>query len=58
MGYETWSEEIPCAACDGTGNLLGGTCIECRGDGIIHADSHVVCELCQGTGEVSANPAA
>jgi DnaJ-class molecular chaperone len=55
-GFETWSDEIPCAACDGTGNLMGGPCPECKGGGRIQADTHIVCEFCHGAGQVLVDP--
>jgi DnaJ-class molecular chaperone len=57
-GFETCADEIPCAACEGTGNLMGGPCPECGGSGTIQADSYVVCDLCQGTGKVMAGSSA
>ena len=51
-GFETWTEEIPCAACNGEGNLLGTTCGVCDGRGTLKSDSVVICEICKGTGEV------
>ena len=51
-GFETWDEEIPCAACNNTGKLLGNKCPECGGKGKLNTDSKVICEVCKGTGQV------
>lgn len=51
-GFETSTEEIPCAACAGEGNLLGVTCLICEGRGFLKTDSVVICEACKGVGEI------
>jgi len=48
----SWTESILCAACDGTGQLLGNTCLECAGEGTVITESFVACEVCHGTGEI------
>ena len=53
IGYETLTDEILCAACDGSGAVLGARCIDCCGRGSIETSSNVVCECCHGKGEVS-----
>jgi DnaJ-class molecular chaperone len=55
-GYDTLSEAIPCAACEGAGILMGGPCPECSGSGAIQVDSNLVCGFCQGSGEVNFDP--
>jgi len=54
-GYVELTELIPCAACEGDGNLMGGPCRECCGSGYLHSASKVVCDLCNGAGQVLAD---
>ena len=54
-GFETLTDEIPCAACSGEGNLLGTTCVVCDGRGTLKSDSVVICEICKGTGEIHSD---
>ena len=55
-GFEEVNVEIPCAACDATGRVLGETCVACGGAGKLVAESTVPCELCVGTGLVKYVP--
>jgi DnaJ-class molecular chaperone len=51
-GFESWTDELPCAACAGEGSLLGAACVVCDGRGVLKSDTVFICEVCKGVGEV------
>jgi len=42
--------EIDCAACQGTGRIIAGTCPACDGHGVKMITADVLCSWCGGSG--------
>jgi len=45
-GYISVTEVTPCAACDGTGKVIGSVCFYCHGTGTQIIDARAFCPLC------------
>ena len=49
------SATVPCAACNGTGRIIGKLCPECRGLEFQVVDTDAPCNQCGGSGFVPLN---
>lgn len=53
-GLRTGQLTIDCAACEGTGQILGAPCYVCGGDRVQTTTTDVPCPECDGSGRLSS----